>query len=181
MPAGMTTANMWNMDVLKLIYGHLQDVELVRSRLVCKEFDATLRLLVKRLSIEKPIAQSALGVLAKSYPNLAALHISPDYEDDETEPLDWEDVHLPSLQELRLIRCPLRSIVFTEANTPSLVRLCIGIQEHAAEGFNVSLPELRIHGPRQYTGHDVSCTLRLFSCERSAVPCDRALLLIIAM
>ena len=88
-----------------------------------------------------PIAQSSLDLLASSYCNLAVLHISLEYE-AEIEPLDWENVTLPNLRDLRMSYCPLHSIVFTEGNTPSLVSLHIKVQEHAVEGFNVSLPEL---------------------------------------
>ena len=141
MPAGMATASFWDMDIWKLIYGHLPDEDLVKSRLICKEFDGMLRLLVKEICIRKPIAQSSLESLANTYPNLAVLHISLEYE-DETEPLFLENVHLPNLRDLRLSCCPLHSIVFTEANTPSLVSLSIENQGPPAENFNVSLPEL---------------------------------------
>ena len=69
------------------------------------------------------------------------LTINLEYEDD-TAPLDWKDVHLPNLQNLRLNSCPLHSVVFTEANTPSLFSLSIENQGPAAEGFNLSLPKL---------------------------------------
>ena len=65
-PAGMTPATLWNMDMWKLIYGHTPDEELVRSRLVCKDFDEMLRLLIKSIQIRKPIAQSSLESLAKT-------------------------------------------------------------------------------------------------------------------
>ena len=137
----MATASLWDMDIWKLIYGHLPDEDLVRSRLVCKNFDEMLRPLVKEICITKPIAQSSLEMLAYTYSTLAVLYISLEYE-DETEPLGWENVHLPNLRDLRLSQCPLYSIVFTEANTPSLVRLSIENPGPAAENFNVSLPEL---------------------------------------
>ena len=141
MPAGMATPSLWNMDIWKLIYGHLPDEDVVRSRLVCKDFDEMLRLLVKEICSTKPIAQSSLELLADTYPNLAVLYISLEYG-DETEPLDWENVHLPNLRDLRLTQCPLHSIIFTEANTPSLVSLSIENPGPAAENFHVSLPEL---------------------------------------
>ena len=141
MPAGMDTASLLAVDIWQLIYGHLSNEDLVRSRLVCKEFDEWLRPLVKELCTRKPIAQSSLDLLASSYCNLAVLHISLEYE-AEIEPLDWENVTLPNLRDLRMSYCPLHSIVFTEGNTPSLVSLHIKVQEHAVEGFNVSLPEL---------------------------------------
>ena len=137
----MDTASFWCMDIWKLIYGHIPDEDLVRSRLVCKGFDEMLRLLVKKIRITKPVAQSSLELLADTCPNLAVLYISLEYE-DETEPLDWENVHLPNLRDLRLSQCPLHSILFTEANTPSLVSLSIENPGPAAENFNVSLPEL---------------------------------------
>ena len=138
--AGMTTARMWNMDIWQQIYDVVPDNEVVRSRLVCKEFNEMLRLSIKKIRIRKPIAQSSLDSLAKTYPNLAVLRISHDCTG--TEPLDWEIVHLSRLQHLPLVRCPLHSIVFTEANTPSLVSLSIEDQKPAAKRFKVSLPEL---------------------------------------
>ena len=138
---GMTIAGLCNMDIWKQICGHIPDVELVRSRLVCKDFDKMLRLLISKVHIRKPVAQSSLESLAKTYPNLAALDISLSHV-DKSEALNWEDVHLPSLRHLHLHCCPLQSNVFTEANTPSLVTLSIWEQEPAAEGFKISLPEL---------------------------------------
>ena len=88
----------------------------------------------------KPIAQSSLASLAKAYPKLAALDIFLK-DEDENEALDWEHVHLPSLQHLCLICCPLRSIVFTDVNIPSLVTLSI-VGQDAAEDFNIALQKL---------------------------------------
>ena len=136
----MTIASLLNMDIWKEIYAHVPDVELVTSRLVCKEFNEMLRILVSELHIRKPIAQSSLASLAKAYPNLAALDFTLKREDNN-EALDWEDVHLPSLQHLRLTYCPLRSIVFTEVNTPSLVTLSI-VGQDAAEDFSIALQKL---------------------------------------
>ena len=102
-----------------------------------------LRLLVKEICITTPIAQSSLEALANTYSNLAVLYIDLEYEyEDEIRPLDWENVHLPNLRDLRLTQCPLHSIIFTEASTPSLVSLSIENPGPAAENFNVSLPEL---------------------------------------
>ena len=128
------------MDIWQDVYGFVPDDEVVRSRLVCKEFDEMLRLSIKRIRIRKPIAQSSLESLAKTYTNLTVLRIS--LNRSEAGPLDWEKVHLPRLQHLRLTCCPLHSVVFTEANTPSLVSLSIVNQKPAAKRFNVSLPEL---------------------------------------
>ena len=136
----MTTAGMWNTDVWQQIYSCVPDDEIVRSRLVCKKFNEMLRLSIKKNYIRKPIAQSSLESLAKTYPNLAVLRIS--HACTGTEPLDWEIVHLPRLQHLYVVCCPLHSIVFTEANTPSLVSLSIEDQKPAAKRFKVSLPEL---------------------------------------
>ena len=179
MPAGMDTASSLAIDIWQSIYGHLPNEDLVRSRLVCKEFDEWLRPLVKELCTRKPIAQSSLELLANSYRNLAVLYISLEYE-AETEPLDWENVHLPNLRDLRLSYCPLHSIVFTEANTPSLVSLHIKVQEHAAEGFNVSLPELT-HGHPVCRGNACTYHVLLRPYGRSALPCNTALLLIKAV
>ena len=128
------------MDIWQQIYGYVPDDEVVRSRLICKEFNKMLRLSIKRIRVRKPIAQSSLESLAKTYPNLAVLRIS--HECTGNEPLDWEIVHLPRLQHLHLVRCSLHSIVFTEANTPSFISLSIEDQKPAAKRFKVSLPEL---------------------------------------
>lgn len=110
----MTTASLWNVDVWRLIYGHLPDKELVRSRLVRKEFDEVLCLLVKQIFIEMPLAQLSLGSLKNTYPNLEELDIDLECVEDENILL-LKDAHLPSLQHLHLTCCPLRSVVFTEA------------------------------------------------------------------
>ena len=174
----MTTAMLGNLDIWQQMYGYVPDYEVVRSRLVCKGFNKMLRLSIKKIHIRNPIDQLSLESLANNYPNLAMLRLSR--ESCGSEPLDWEKVHLPRLQHLRLFCCPLRSIVFTIANTPSLVSLSIENQKPAAKCFNVALPELTHMEIYNTQVTLLPAPLRLCTACRPGVPCKRALLLITA-
>ena len=157
------------MDIWQQIYDYIPADEVVRSRVVCKEFDEVLRLSIKKIHIRNPIAQSSLESLAKTYPNLAMLRLSP--KGYETEPLDWEKVHLPRLQHLCLSCCPLLSIVFTVANTPSLISLSIEDQKPAAKRFNVALPELTHMEIYNAQVTLVPAPPRLYTACRPDMPC----------
>ena len=141
-----------------------------------------LRLLVKEICITTPIAQSSLEALANTYSNLAVLYIDLEYEyEDEIRPLDWEIVHLPKLRDLRLSHSPQHTIIFTDANTPSLVSLRVENPGPAAEKFMVSLPELT-HVDIQHI--QVMLLPEIcggIQCGKSAVPWNWALLLRMAV
>ena len=95
------------------------------------------------LELDSQPTQDELKRLAVRFPSLHTLEISVDYE-DEPEELDFSDgVRFPALISLTLSCIGLRSITFTEANTPMLKRLSLSNILGSVCPFHLALPQLQ--------------------------------------
>ena len=139
----MASVLSWPPNIWVQVFHHLHVDEVVRTRLVCKDFDQTLRPLVRTLCITVPISQLSLEGIARSYSNLVRLELRLEYEDD-IPALNWSRARFPNLRYLTLDCCPMDSIYFTTENTPVLQSLsCTNQGSKAAKAFELRLPQLK--------------------------------------
>ena len=142
----VSLADLENDTILALwisVYRQMEQKEVVRSRLVCKAFDANLPSIVTHIKYKTDtITQRSVERLVRTFPNLKELLMEQKYS-EESELLDLSGIQLSELRILRLLHCPLKSIKFSQTNTPQL--LCLHIEQtglHAASGFELDLPNL---------------------------------------
>ena len=132
----------WPPKVLERIFSFLSDEDKVKSRLVSKRFDASLRPLITKLDIGVNIDQAQLKALARSYPNLRELDLTPEHN-ERCGMLDFKAVHLPELRTLYLRSCRMKTLHFTRANTPLMESLTVNNAIGAFDGIKFDLPELK--------------------------------------
>ena len=98
--------------------------------------------------LEQP-SQDELKRIAAHFPGLQRLDISPDEDvlthENEPDELDFsaDGIHFPALRSLSLSCVGMKSIAFTEANTPLLEALSLSSVLGDACPFTLALPRLR--------------------------------------
>ena len=110
---------------------------------VCKAFKQLLSPLITEITYSEPVLdQLSLERLANTFTNLKCFIVYQEY-DDHLPLLDWSAVCLPHLEHLDLNYCPLQSIEFNSANTPSLQTLCLSHQRNDIQSLKLDLTSLK--------------------------------------
>ena len=100
------------------------------------------------LELDEQPTQDELKRISARFPQLEQLMIGPEceYSDEPEEQLDFaaDGVHFPALTRLQLTCVGLRSISFTEQNTPRLEHLELSNVQGECCPFHLALPRLRV-------------------------------------
>ncbi len=111
---------------------------------VCKAFQKHLPPLITEITYSSPVlSQQSFERLASTFTNLETFIVYQNQCGYDPPVLDWSKVWLPHLQHLDLNYCPMKSIEFNQANTPSLEKLCISHNGVTADAFKLDLPKLQ--------------------------------------
>ena len=123
----------------------LPSQDVVRIRLMSKEFDAMLRPLVTSVTVPRSITQASLEAMGRLYPNLTKLVLNLDLDVDGDRPaFNLSRVCFPKLRYLDVENCQLQTLHFTAENMPSLTTLTIRNKVMLkTDAFKLSLPELQ--------------------------------------
>ena len=99
----------------------------------------------KELQLDEQPSQDELKRIAARFPRLKRLTICPEYS-DEPEELDFaaDGVRFPALISLELTCVGLKSLTFTEHNTPLLEELTLSNVQGECCPFHLALPQLRV-------------------------------------
>ena len=99
----------------------------------------------KELRLDEQPSQDELKRIAARFPRLKWLTICPEYS-DEPEELDFaaDGVRFPALISLELTCVGLKSLTFTEHNTPLLEELTLSNVQGECCPFHLALPQLRV-------------------------------------